>query len=130
MRGSVLIPVAMIAFATVSSVALLRDEIIGYVHRTPNVIGIPDSAVMSLRSIVPKGETFGFLSDRNNPEVVDKRLYSATYSLAPSIVERTANRRFIIGDFRSKSNIPMVLERHQLHIVEDLGNGFLLLSAQ
>ena len=47
-----------------------------------------------------------------------------TYSLAPLIVEKTANRHFVIGDFRSTSSISVTLSQRHLHYVEDLGNGF------
>ena len=125
-----LIPVAMIAFATASSVGLLRDEAFGYVHRTSYIVGVPDAAVMSLRSIVPKGETLGFISDGNDPGAVGRRLYGATYSLVPLIVEKTANRRFVIGDFRNKASISIALNQYRLRFVEDLGNGFFLLASQ
>jgi len=125
----VLVPVAMIAFATVSSGTLLWDEIFRYVRRTPFVVGVPDAVIMSLRSIVSKTETLGFISDRIGPEF-GSRLFGTTYSLAPLIVENTPNRRFVIGDFRSKASIPVALSQHRLYIVEDLGNGFLLLAAQ
>ena len=129
MRGLVLIPAAMIALATVSSATLLWDEIFRYVHRTPHLVGIPDTAVKNLRSIVPKGETLGFVSDRSGPDF-GTRLFGMTYSLAPLIVENTANRRLVIGDFRSQSSIPIALNRYRVHIVKNLGNGFLLLAAQ
>jgi hypothetical protein len=130
MRGLVLIPLAMIAFAIVSSVTLLSDEIFRYVHRTPNIVGIPDTATMSLRSIVPKDETLGFISDGSDPGAVGRRLYGATYSLIPLVIDNTTNHRFVIGDFRNKASIPLALSRHRLYIVKNLGNGFLLLAAQ
>ena len=130
MRAAVLVPVAMVAFATVSSGTLLWDEISRYVHRTPNIVGIPDTAVMNLRSIVPKGETLGFISDGSDPGAIGRRLYGATYSLVPLVIDNTANHRFVIGDFRNKQSIPVALSQHRLYIVKDLGNGFLLLAAQ
>jgi hypothetical protein len=129
MRGSLAL-LAMIAFATASSVTLLSDEIFRYVHRTPNIVGIPDTAVMGLRSIVPKGETLGFISDGSDPGAVGRRLYGATYSLVPLVIDSGANRRFIIGDFRTKASISIALSQHRLRIVKDLGNGFLLLAAR
>jgi hypothetical protein len=130
MRASMLVPIIMIAFAAVSSVTLLWDEIFRYVHRTPHILGIPAIAVVSLRSIVPKGETLGFISDGGDPGVVARRLYGATYSLAPLVIDHNTSRRFIIGDFRSKASIAIALSQYRLYVVEDLGNGLLLLAAQ
>jgi hypothetical protein len=130
MRGSQLVLVVMVAFAIASSATLLSDEIFRYVHRTPNIVGIPDTAVMVLRGIVPKGETLGFISDGSDPGAVGRRLYGATYSLVPLVIDSTANRRFVIGDFRTKASIPTALSQHRLYVVKDLGNGFLLLAAQ
>lgn len=130
MRASVLLAVVMIAFATASSVALLKDEVFRYVHRVPHILGVSDAAVASVRKIVPQGDTLGFISDGNSPGSAARRLYAVTYSLAPLIVEATASRRFIIGAFRDKASIPIALSQHRLRVVEDLGNGFWLLAAQ
>jgi hypothetical protein len=130
MRGLLLAPILMIAFATASSVALLRDASLRYVHRTPQVVGALDVDLASLRQIVPRGETLGFITDRNDVEAVDERLYGLSYSLAPLIVENTANRRFVIGDFRRKANIPIALTQYRLRVVETLGNGFLFCAPQ
>jgi hypothetical protein len=130
MRGSLLTPLLMIAFAAASSVTLLRDASVRYVNRNPQIVGVLDAGLTSLRRIVPHGETLGFVTDRNGLEAIDKRLYGLTYSLAPLVVEKTAYRRFVIGDFRRKSSIPIALGQYRLLVVEDLGNGFLLCAAQ
>jgi len=130
MRGSLLAPILMIAFAAGSSVTLLRDASVRYANRTPQVVGVLDAGLTRLRRVVSRGETLGFVTDRSDVEAADKRLYGLTYSLAPLVVEKTASRRFVIGDFRSKSSIPIALKQYRLHVVEDLGNGFLLCAAQ
>lgn len=130
MRRSVLVPLVMMAFATASTTRFLSGTIERYRHRSPNTVGVPDAAISRLRSTVPEGEALGFISDGTDPEIVGKRLYGVTYSLAPLLVENTANRRFVIGDFRSISNIPISLGQHRLRVVQDLGNGLFLLAAQ
>jgi hypothetical protein len=130
MRRSLLAPVLMIAFAAASSVTLLRDASVRYVNRSPQIVGVPDAGLTSLRRIVPHGETLGFVTDRSDVEAADKRLYGLSYSLAPLVVQKTTSRRFVIGDFRSESSIPIALKQYRLHVVEDLGNGFLLCTAQ
>ena len=59
MRGSLLTPILMIAFATASSVTLLRDASLRYVSRSPQIVGAFDASLTSLRRIVPPGETLG-----------------------------------------------------------------------
>jgi hypothetical protein len=59
MRGSLLTPILMIAFATASSVTLLRDASLRYVSRSPQIVGAFDAGLTSLRRIVPPGETLG-----------------------------------------------------------------------
>jgi hypothetical protein len=59
MRGSLLTPILMIAFATASSVTLLRDASLRYVSRSPQIVGALDAGLTSLRRIVPPGETLG-----------------------------------------------------------------------
>ena len=130
MRAAGVLSAIIVAFAAASAAMFLRDTIVSYVHRTPFVIGVPAAAAVGLRVLIPKGETLGFISDGNDLNAIDRSLYGITYSLAPLIVEHTANRRFVVGDFRSKSSIPKALTQYRLRIVEDLGNGFLLLAAQ
>ena len=130
MRGSLLVPLGMIVIAAASTAGLLRDEAIRYAHRTPSIVGVPDLGLTTLRRIIPQGETLGFITDRNQPEAVAHRLYGLNYSLAPLIVENTANRRFVLGDFRDQSSIPFALEQHRLRVVVAAGNGILLLEAR
>jgi len=130
MRAAVVVPFLMIAFAAASTIIMLSDAGFRYVHRTPYTLGVPDASVMSVRHRIPKGETLGFVSDRDDLEAANRRLYGLTYSLAPLIVESKATHRFVVGDFEEPSSIPLALAHYRLHVAEDLGNGFLLLAAQ
>ena len=130
MRASLLIPFAMIAFALASAATSLSDSILSYAHRQPYITGVPDTASLRVLGVVPQGEPLGFITDVEGRDAGDRRLYVSTYGLAPLILENTANRRFVIGDFRHRSNMAAALRQHRLGIVEDLGNGFLLLAAR
>jgi hypothetical protein len=129
MRAPVLVSLAMIMVAAVSAATLIEEATLGYLHRIPYIAGVPDASVTSLRRIVPRGESLGFITDGSDRQAIDKRLYGLTYSLAPFIVENTPDRRFVIGDFQNRSDISVKLGRYRLSLVEDLGNGFLLLKA-
>jgi hypothetical protein len=129
MRRSTLVSIVTIGFAVASAATALSDVIFRYIHRTPHIIGVPDAGARSLRRLVPRGETLGFITDANDREASDRRLHGVAYSLAPLIVERTADRPFVIGDFRSQANISIALSGHRLRVVGGLGNGFILFAA-
>lgn len=130
MRTALPIPLSMIAFAIAAATMSLHDELSRYVQAAPYILGVPDSGSVRVRSIVPKGEPLGFITDVEGRDEGDRRLYAATYSLAPLVLEKTTSRRFVIADFRHRSSIAPALRQHRLVVVEDLGNGFLLLAAR
>jgi hypothetical protein len=122
--------VVIIIFSVASSWTLLVHEIHQYVHQTPRVVGIPGFNPADLRSVIPKGEPLGFITDQATPELIGVALHAANYSLAPFIVENTISRRFLLGCFRDKSTSEIALKRYGLIVVRDFGNGFLLLARQ
>src|SRR5258708_11084046 len=130
MSRSLLVRLVIIVFAITSSGTLLWQEIYQYNHRTPQAVRIRDLDWNGLRAIIPNGETLGFVTDKTNPAMVDEALYAANYSFAPLIVENTVNRRVLLGDFRNNSSVPIALRQYRLRVVQDFGNGFLLLEAQ
>jgi hypothetical protein len=130
MKGAVIVPLVMVAFATASAATMLRDAVLGFVHRTHYSVRILDADLKRLQSIIPKGETLGYITDGKDIEAVNLRLYGLNYNLSPLIVENAANRRFVIGDFRSKSSIPTAFKQQGMRVVKDLGDGLLLFADQ
>jgi hypothetical protein len=128
MSRSQLVRLVIIEFAIISSTNLLWQEIHRYNHRTPQAVGISDLAWKDLQAAIPKGETLGFITDKTNPGMIEEALYTANYSLAPLIVENTLDRRVLLGDFRNSSSVAIALRQYRLSVMQDLGNGFLLLE--
>ena len=127
MRRTVFVLLVIESAAVSSAATLLMSVLSERAHAVPDVVGAPNADRKRLQEMVRKGETLGFITGGEDPEAVNSRLYGLNWSLAPLIVERTANRRFVIEDVRATSNPPAVGSQLRLHVLEDLGNGFVLL---
>lgn len=128
MSRGLLVRLVITVFSIASSATLLRQEISRYGHHIRASAGIPNLDWKDLRREIPDDETLGFITDRTQSESIDRALYAASYNLAPIVVEKTVNRRVLLGDFRDSSNVSTMLRRYRLRVVRDFGEGFVLLE--
>ena len=81
----------------------------------------------ALASAVPKDEVLGYLSDAQEGSVADGVLFtSATYVLAPRLVERSVAHDYVLGNFTRPADFAAVGRGVGLRLQQDFGNGVVL----
>lgn len=80
----------------------------------------------TLKEILPLHTTVGYISDELGDDGT-WGYYQTQYALSPIVIERTANREIVIGNFRDASAAQQILVESNLTVQKDLGNGVLLL---
>jgi hypothetical protein len=95
----------------------------------PDHVTLQEVRLAGLKKRLPADGNFGYVADDFNE--VDKdaawRKFATTqYSLAPIVLERTAERELVVGVFKDPNAIPAVAAGSGLLVVEDFGHGVVL----
>lgn len=80
-----------------------------------------------LKKILAPHGTVGYVSDKVGDDGIWD-YYQAQYALAPVILEMTAEREIVVGNFQDPSNAHQTLMNGNLTIQKDFGNGVFLLT--
>jgi hypothetical protein len=81
----------------------------------------------TLKKTLPSHATVGYISDALGDDG-NWDYYQTQYELSPIIIDRTANREIVIGNFRDANVVQQILMENDLTVQKDLGNGVLLLA--
>ena len=81
----------------------------------------------ALRKALPTHATVGYISDELGDDGT-WGFYQTQYALSPIVIDRTANREIVIGNFRDASAAQQILMESNLTVQKDFGNGVLLLA--
>ena len=81
----------------------------------------------ALASAVPQNEVLGYLSDAQPGSVADGTLFtSATYVLAPRLVDRSVAHNYVLGNFTRPADFAALGRGSGLRLQQDFGNGVVL----
>ena len=100
-----------------------------YQHQNHDPYLIADQATRfaAFASSVPRNAILGYLSDAAAGSVADSTLFtSATYALAPRLIERGAGREYVLGNFTRPADFAALGRSHGLRLQQDFGNGVVL----
>lgn len=96
----------------------------------PDGISTFEMRLDGLRRVMPPRGVIGYLSDPKAPRddlAVAAEYYLTQYSLAPVIVVRGADQRFVIGNFHRLPVDPAQFQPRGLALERDFGEGVVLL---
>lgn len=76
-----------------------------------------------LRPLLPRHGIVGYVSD--GPDAT-REYYLTQYALAPLVLDRTAARSVVVGNFFDPRHAPAIAARWKLVLLRDLGEGVML----
>ena len=100
-----------------------------YQHQNHDPYLIADQATRfeAFESAVPRNAILGYLSDAIAGSVADSTMFtSATYTLAPRLVERGVQREYVLGNFTRPADFAALGRASGLRLQQDFGNGVVL----
>jgi hypothetical protein len=100
-------------------------------NRDPYMIAEQMTRFAPLAAVVPAGAVLGYLTDAEPGSVADSTLFtSATYALAPRLVERGVAHDFVLGNFTRPSDFAAIGRSSGLRLEQDFGNGVVLFKKE
>jgi hypothetical protein len=78
-----------------------------------------------VRNILPERGVIGYLSDGGHDETLS--YYLTQYALAPVVVDHSLQHPLVVGNFTDRSATRARTWPHDLVVVQDFGNGIVLL---
>jgi hypothetical protein len=118
--------IAFLIFLFLLSSAAMIFTSPGPWHRAVDDIGArSDKRFAQLRSRLPANGVIGYIGETGDSALPD--YYLTQYALAPLVIERSAQRSIVVGNFPDTlpSEIPA-----DLKLVQDFGNGVLLFAGK
>jgi hypothetical protein len=100
-----------------------------YQHQNHDPYLIADQATRfaPFESSVPPNAILGYLSDAAAGSVADSTMFtSATYTLAPRLVERGVRHEYVLGNFTRPADFAALGRGNGLRLQQDFGNGVVL----
>jgi hypothetical protein len=95
-------------------------------HVAPdNIAKRSDQRFATVRSALPGRGIIGYVGENGESSLPD--YYLAQYALAPLVVDRSIQHKFVIGNFPS-GDVPASLPG--LRKIQDFGNGVVLLTSE
>ena len=88
-----------------------------------DVSKLSDQRFAALKAHLPVSGVVGYIGESGDSATRD--YYLTQYALAPLVVDLSPNHPFVVGNFPASA--PSVVPQN-LHLVEDFGNGVMLLS--
>jgi hypothetical protein len=105
----------------------LQKGIQRYQRGEPDQITIYEKRFRELKAMLQNHLIVGYVSDYDDNSDEDGIAFSMTqYVLAPILLVRGTNRDFTIGNFQSANPIIKNIEKENLSMYKDFGNGVIL----
>jgi hypothetical protein len=82
-----------------------------------------DQRFAAIKPYLPSRGVIGYIGETGNSAIPD--YYLAQYALAPLVIDRSLNHPVVVGNFPS---LPPDIASGHVKVVQDFGNGVLLLS--
>lgn len=113
----------LIVSCLLSSIRILRDSP-GLAHgRDDDIAKRSDQRFAAAKLVLPGHGIIGYVGENGESSLPD--YYLAQYALAPLVIDRSIQHKFVVGNFPSLQ-VPSSLPG--LRKVEDFGNGVVLLT--
>lgn len=110
-----------VAGCLLSSARLIHEAPSGQ-SRADDLVVRSEQRFAAAKAQLPGRGVIGYLGESGNEGT--ENYYLAQYALAPLVVDRSANHRFVIGNFEGAPHeIP-----ENLQLIRDFGNGVLLFA--
>jgi hypothetical protein len=119
-------PRGLVAVAVVV-VLLLASVVTALRTRGPQPTNPDEARFQELRTALPGRGKVGYLSDFSATDHLAP-YHLTQYSLAPVVVSPRPDQRTVVGDFSSLDAARAVIEKHDVQLVRDFGQGLLLLE--
>ena len=121
-----------VAVGSLLSIGRLFVQIADFYPTAPSPDGVTgfDSRFTALGAMLPRKGIIGYVTDPGVPldETDAQAEYHLTqYALAPVLVDRSPEHRFVIGNFHQKVSVGSLRERG-FNLVREFGNGIALLE--
>ena len=122
----------LLAIVSVVSVARLFLQVADFYPKAPPVDGVTefDSRFHQLRSLLPPTGMIGYITDPETPAAdtnAQAEFHLAQYALAPVIVVRSPEQRYVIGNFHKVVTAGSLRDRG-FKVVREFGRGIVLLE--
>jgi hypothetical protein len=119
-------------FVLVTNIDLVIDA-----HQTlqrnkgKDLVPIYEKRFTKLRQAIKSFEVVGYFSDGASDSQEDVgNFYLTQYTLAPVIVTRETNRRWVVGNFWKTGRVPAAAQRDRLFLWKDFGDGVALFQSK
>ncbi len=123
---------ALALFVLVTNIDLVIDA-----HQTlqrnkgKDLVPIYEKRFTKLRQAIKSFEVVGYVSDGALDSEEDVENFCLTqYTLAPIIVTRETNRRWVVGNFWKNGRVPAVMPKDRLSLWKDFGDGVALFQSK
>lgn len=94
-------------------------------------VGEQRARFQELLAAVPENAVLGYVTDVPEGNDVDTLLFdTASYVLAPRLLERGANRPWVLGDFSAPLDFQGFAVQHGLRLERDFGRGVVLFRSE
>lgn len=121
-KAGVLLLTASALFSTVT--ACLKIHI--FAQNPVDAMTLYERRFEELRKSLPAHGTIGYISDEAGDDGTWD-YYRTQYALAPLVVERTAEREFVVGNFRDGDD-GKIRANYDLILLKNFGNGVMLFA--
>lgn len=119
--------IALAAVALASGFWLLLDLISVYTRNTAFGVAGFENRFAEFQKTIKPHTVLGYLSDNPINDPSSQSEFNLTqYTLAPAIVNPSADERLVVINYHSKAPDPAVLNARHLVPIHDYGNGVLL----
>ncbi len=128
--------IILVAFSLFSSLELVREiAAVDFGHLGKDPISLYDQRFKALRPLIESTEVVGYFTGLTPEQVkADSQAlaayYLTQYALAPVIVVNEEKRALLVGNFGSALAADSLRQRHNLEVLENLGNGLFLLKGE
>lgn len=132
MTPRVLGAILFVAAVSLLSVGRLFFQIADFYPTAPSPDGVTDfdNRFAGLRAMLPAKGVIGYMTDPETPPAdinAQAEYHLAQYSLAPILVLRSTEQRFVVGNFHRGVTTGSLRDRG-FKLVKEFGNGIVLLE--
>lgn len=124
--------VLLVAAVSLVSTGRLFTQVSDFYVQAPAVDGVSEftARFAQLKAMLPPSGVVGYMTDPGTPDNdtnAQAEYHLTQYALAPVLVSRTTERRYIIGNFHTKISTGSLREQG-FKLIREFGNGIALLE--
>jgi len=123
--------VVLVVLSVYHSAVLLRTARVDYLRDPdPDAVSVFEHRFDSVRARLSDSTTVGYITDApiDGDWLID--YYLTQYTLSPVVVSDSLAARFVIANLRDPKSLAGLLQKQDLFLLSDYGNGIFLLSHQ